>query len=507
MTAPPLRHLTDLAAVVFDVGDTLVRAAPPGTAVDDLAVDLRPGVVDDLRALVARGIRLAAVTDTSVMHEDDVRSLLAPSGLSDLLEVVVTSCDVGAPKPDPLSLRTAIDRLGLRPGEVLYVGDRTIDRDAAAAAGTEFAFVGETVATTLERWEWVGGGSFAAAVEGWAPDHTASLAASRAAQERMDALAKPAGSLGRLEVLAAHLAAVAGACPPPVPSPAAVGVFAGDHGVHASGVTAWPQEITAAMVGVMASGRASVNALAAAVGAQVRVIDVGVAMPLPDLPAPSARRVRSGTRDLSVEPAMTLAEVTAALDVGVDVATEQIDGGARCLVTGEMGIANTTPAAAVVAALTGRTAVEVAGRGAGADDETLARKVAAIDAGLARHTAEDDPLEVLASLGGLEIAAMAGFVVGAVTRSIPVVVDGVIADAALLVADRLVPGVAERVVAGHRSTEPAATIAMDALGLTPLLDLEMRLGEGTGAVLAVPLLQAAARALTDVATIAEITGS
>jgi nicotinate-nucleotide--dimethylbenzimidazole phosphoribosyltransferase len=327
-----------------------------------------------------------------------------------------------------------------------------------------------------------------------------------AARDRLGALAKPPGSLGRLEELAVRLCGIAGRCPAPLPSPATVGVFAGDHGVHAEGVTAWPQEITAAMVSTMVSGRASVNALAASTGATIRLVDVGVATLLPDLPQASARRVRSGTRNLAVEPAMTPAEATLAIEVGVDVAREAIQDGARCLVTGEMGIANTTPSAALVAALTGRTAADVAGRGAGADDETLARKVAAIDAGLGRHPSGDDPSVLLASLGGLEIAALVGFIVGGVAGRVPVIVDGVIADAALLVAERLVPGTAAGCIAGHRSTEPAATIALDALGLEPLLDLDLRLGEGTGAVLALPLLDAAARLLTDVATIAEITG-
>lgn len=340
----------------------------------------------------------------------------------------------------------------------------------------------------------------------WASHPGLDQDAARAARERLDALAKPAGSLGQLETLATQLAGIAGQCPPPLPSPAAVAVFAGDHGVHAAGVTAWPQEITAAMAGVMARGRATINAFADAVGASVRLVDVGVATELPGLDPTSARRVRAGTRNLAQEPAMTVDEVTAALDVGVAVAEELVAGGARCLVTGEMGIANTTPAAALVAAYCGCTGAEVAGRGAGADDEALARKVAAIDAGLARHGADDDPLHVLASLGGLEIAAMAGFVAGGAAARVPVVVDGVIADAALLAADRLLPGLAAWTVAGHRSTEPAATIALDALGLEPLLDLGMRLGEGTGAVLAVPLLVAAARALSDVATIAEVTG-
>jgi len=333
-------------------------------------------------------------------------------------------------------------------------------------------------------------------------------AAARAASDaeaRLAAIAKPPGSLGRLETLAARLAAIAGSCPPPIPRPVEVLVFAADHGVHAEGVTAWPQEITTAMVATMASGRASVNALARTVGAAPAVVGVGVATPPTGLPGVEDRRVRAGTRNLAEEPAMNLAEACDALDVGVEAAARAAATGARCLVIGEMGIANTTAATALICAHTGRPAAELTGRGAGADDDTLARKTAAIERALARHPLGDHPLELLASLGGLEIAAMAGVVVAGAAAGIPVVVDGVIADAALLCAEALAPGVVDHAIAGHRSTEPAASAALDHLGLEPLLDLGMRLGEGTGAVLAVPLLEAAARLLHDVATIAELT--
>lgn len=506
MTAPPRPGLERLDAVLFDIGDTLVRAAAPGTPTAALTVDLRPNVVEDLRALAARGLRLGAVTDTATMTESDVRTLLRPSGLDDLLEVLVTSSDVGVAKPDPRSLRTALDRLAVVPDRVLYVGDRAVDRDAASAAGTHFAFVGDTIGDTVTWWASQAPGAFSLAARALAlGGRGADGEAARAARAHLDALAKPPGSLGRLEDLAVRLASIAGTLPPPLPSPAAVVVFAGDHGVHAAGVTAWPQEITTAMAATIANERASINALAAAVGASVTLVDVGMATPVTEGVEILHRRIRAGTRDLSVEAAMTLSETTRALDVGASVANDLIEAGAGCLVVGEMGIANTTPSAALVAAFCGRTAGEVAGRGAGADDETLARKVTAIGSALARHRVDDDPLEVLASLGGLEVAAMAGAIVAAAAARVPVVVDGLIADAALLAADRIAPGAASRAVAGHRSAEQAATIAMDHLGVAPLLDLDMRLGEGTGAVLAVPLLVAAARLLRDVATIDEVT--
>lgn len=328
--------------------------------------------------------------------------------------------------------------------------------------------------------------------------------AAAAAAARHAQLTKPPGSLGRVEALGVQLAAIAGTCPPPVPAPAAVAVFAADHGVVARGVTPWPSEVTAQMVANFAAGGAAINVLARQAGASILVVDAGVATPLPDdLPATVLRRpVRPGTGDITVEPAMTPDECRAALDLGAEVAARLVDGGARALVTGEMGIGNTTPSAAVIAALLGRPAAEVTGRGTGVDDEGHRRKVAAVGAALARHAGavEAGALDALAALGGLEIAALAGFVVGGAAAGVPVVVDGVIACAALLAAERLVPGVARRCVAGHRSPEPGAGAVLDALGLEPVLDLGMRLGEGTGACLALGVLEAAARVLGEMAT-------
>ncbi len=324
--------------------------------------------------------------------------------------------------------------------------------------------------------------------------------AARAAAGHHDRLTKPRGALGRLEALGVRLAAIAGSSPPPVPSPAAVAVFAGDHGVVAEDVTPWPQDVTAQMVGNFLAGGAAINVLARQTGARVVVVDVGVATELEATPGLARHKVRAGTRNLAREPAMSAAEAHLALDVGAAVAARLVADGAHCLVTGDMGIGNTTPSAALVAAFTGRAPAEVTGRGTGIDDATLVRKIATVERALARTPRRDDALAVLASLGGFEIAALAGFVVGGAAARVPVVVDGVIACAALLTAARLVAAAVPFCFAGHRSSEPGASAVLDALDLEPMLDLELRLGEGSGACLALPVLEAAARILGEMAT-------
>ncbi|WP_431936994.1 nicotinate-nucleotide--dimethylbenzimidazole phosphoribosyltransferase [Micromonospora sp. RP3T] len=367
-----------------------------------------------------------------------------------------------------------------------------------------------------------------------------------AARELHGRLTKPAGSLGALEPLSVRLTGLAGTCPPPLPEPAAVVIFAGDHGVHAQGVTPWPQEVTAQMIGNFLAGGAVVNAFARQAGASVTVVDVGVATPLPIGPsadpaalsaasddpladpaasdgpptAPAvlsaslvatpadpagprlvAANVRAGTRDMTVTAALTRDEARAAVETGIRIAGELVDAGAGILLTGDMGIGNTTPAAALVAAFTGVDAAAATGRGTGVDDETYARKVDVVRAALARHTPDPaDPLGVLATVGGLEHAALAGLILGAAARRVPVLLDGVIAVSAALAAAAFAPDAVGAMVAGHRSAEPGATVALRHLGLEPLVDLGLRLGEGTGALLALPVVTGAVRVLHEVAT-------
>jgi nicotinate-nucleotide--dimethylbenzimidazole phosphoribosyltransferase len=326
-------------------------------------------------------------------------------------------------------------------------------------------------------------------------------AAAAQARERQEALTKPSGSLGQLEAVSVQLAGVAGECPPPLPEPAVVAVFAADHGVHAQGVTPWPQEVTAQMVANFLASGAVVNAIAAQAGAEVCVVDVGVAADLPPGPGLLPRKIRPGTADMTTGPAMSRAEAEQAVEVGIETARDLVAAGNRCLLTGDMGIANTTASAALIAVFTGADPEQVTGRGTGIDDETGQRKVGVVRRALARHAADPaDPLGVLAAVGGLEHAALAGFMLGGAALRVPVLLDGVIACAAALAARALAPDVTGFLIAGHLSSEPGARRALDALRLRPLLDLELRLGEGSGAALALPVVGAAARVLRDVAT-------
>ena len=327
--------------------------------------------------------------------------------------------------------------------------------------------------------------------------------AERAAGERLDRMTKPPGSLGVLEDVAAQLAGIAGRCPAPLPTPATVAVFAADHGVHAQGVTPWPQEVTGQMVANFLAGGAVVNAFAAAVGAQVVVVDVGVVTALDPAPGLLDRAVRRGTADLAEGPAMTLDEARRAVEVGIEVAA-LLAPDCGSLVTGDMGIANTTASAALVCAFTGAAPEAATGRGTGVDDGTWRRKVAVVTRAVERvpgqPTTPAAALAAVAEVGGLEHAALAGFVIGAAAHRVPVILDGAIAGAAALVADALCPTALEFAIAGHLSHEAGHALALEHLGLRPLLGLDLRLGEGTGALLALPLVTGAARALRDVAT-------
>ncbi|RRQ85609.1 nicotinate-nucleotide--dimethylbenzimidazole phosphoribosyltransferase [Streptomyces griseofuscus] len=321
------------------------------------------------------------------------------------------------------------------------------------------------------------------------------------AWERQKRMTKPAGALGMLEIISAQLSGLSRQCPPPIPEPAAVAIFAGDHGVHAQGVTPWPQEVTGQMVANFLGGGAVCNAFAAQVGAEVCVVDVGVATDLPATPGLLPRKIRGGTSDMTAGPAMSREEAKAAIEVGIETARDLVAAGNKALLTGEMGIANTTASAALISVFTGTDPAEVTGRGTGINDETLARKTEVVRRALDLHQPDPaDPIGVLAALGGFEHAAMVGLLLGGASLRTPVILDGVSAGAAALVARAIAPEVLAACIAGHRSAEPGHVAALNKLGLRPLVDLDLRLGEGTGALLALPLVQSAARAMHEVAT-------
>jgi len=325
-----------------------------------------------------------------------------------------------------------------------------------------------------------------------------------AARARQDRLTKPPGSLGRLEDLSVWVASCQGMCPPRQFARPRVVVFAGDHGVTSSGVSAYPAEVTAQMVANFDAGGAAINVLAEAAGASVRVIDISVDTAEPLSPSIGAHKVRRSSGNIAFEDALSAEEAAAAIDAGRRIADEEVDSGADLLIAGDMGIGNTTAATTLIAALTNSEPVAVVGRGTGIDDAGWARKTAAIRDALYRARGlTADPVGLLRVCGGADFAAIAGFCAQAAARRTPVLLDGVVVTAAALVADRLAPGARQWWQAGHRSTEPAHTLALQQLDLEPIIDMRMRLGEGTGAAIALPVVRAAVAALASMATFDE----
>lgn len=333
-------------------------------------------------------------------------------------------------------------------------------------------------------------------------DHEAEAAAAAA----MDGKVKPLGSLGQLEALAARLAGIQGTTAPHVDHPAVV-ICAADHGITTSGVSAYPQEVTALMLSGFAAGTAAVGVLAREAGVRLLVADLGVIRPPVIAPGQNVvldRRVRAGTANSLEGPAMTLAEAQQAVAHGIGLADLLIDDGADLVGLGEMGIGNTAAASALTASLLQRDPARVTGPGTGVSGEALAAKIAAVDAVLGRHGGLDDPWQVLAAMGGLEIAGLTGVVLRCAARRVPVLLDGFVATAAALVAWRVDARTADAMIAATLSTEPGHAVQLEALRLKPVLQLGMRLGEGSGAALAVPVLRSAAAVLRDMGSFADL---
>jgi nicotinate-nucleotide--dimethylbenzimidazole phosphoribosyltransferase len=329
------------------------------------------------------------------------------------------------------------------------------------------------------------------------------LAARTAALERQNSLTKPPGSLGRLEDLSIQLAAATGSSRPAFARKAVI-VMAADHGVAAEGVSAYPAEVTPQMVLNFLRGGAAINVLARQAGARVIVVDIGVATDFEPQSDLRRRKIARGTQNIVRGPAMTRSQAESAIAEGIDVAQAEIANGVDLIATGDMGIGNTTASAAIVAVITGSPVPQVTGRGTGVDNAGLTRKIVAIERALeVNRPNPNDALDVLSKVGGFEIGGLAGVIIGAAAKRVPVVIDGFISGAAALIAVGLCPEVKPYLIAAHQSVETGHRAALEYLGLQPLLDLNLRLGEGTGAVLAFHLVEAAARILSEMATFAE----
>lgn len=327
--------------------------------------------------------------------------------------------------------------------------------------------------------------------------------ARRLAQARLDRLTKPVGSLGRLEEAAACYVAITGKVPA-APPQAVVYTFAADHGITAEGVSAYPAAVTPQMVMNFLRGGAAINVLARHVGAAVRVVDIGVAHDFGPLPGLIDRKIARGTKNFAAEPAMSREEAERALVIGIDLADEAAREGLGLIGTGDMGIGNTTSSAAITAVMTQSPVSAVTGRGTGVDEAVFRRKVAVIERALARHRPKpEDPLDVLSKVGGFEIAGLAGLILGAARHRIPVMLDGFISGAAALIACGLQPLCRDHLLASHLSVEQGHQAVLQKLSLTPLVNLDLRLGEGTGACLGISLVQAAVKILTEMATFDE----
>ena len=324
-----------------------------------------------------------------------------------------------------------------------------------------------------------------------------------AAQARQDNLTKPRGSLGRLEELSVKIAGITGKMTPHIRHKVIV-TMAGDHGVIAEGVSAYPQEVSAQMVYNFLRGGAGINVLARHIGVRVVVVDMGVAANLEPHSSLISKKIAFGTRNMAKGPAMSREEALRAIDAGIEVIKEEVAKGLDVVGTGDMGIGNTTPSSAIYAAITGEPVAKVTGRGTGISDEQLALKVKAIEAALAVNKPDPkDAIDVLAKVGGFEIGGLAGVMLAAAAQRIPVVIDGFISGAAALIATRLSPRLKDYLIAAHVSAEAGHRAMLDYLGLKPLLDLGMRLGEGTGAALGISIVEAATKVLAEMATFAD----
>ena len=485
--------------VLFDLGNTLIAQENPGTPYQDLKVQVLPGVQQLLDELTGK-VKLGIVSNTKTIMAADIHAKLATVGLDKYFQSIIATAEFGTHKPDPAPIVAAIEQLQSTAGRTLYVGDIETDKQAAQAAGVHFAYAGPNLYESIKQYSLHSDSAFDRAIN---TQPTFSREHFDAVRKEFDGLAKPVGSLGRLENIVAQIAGITHSHTPTV-DPAAIALFGADHGIAADdSVTPWPQAITGMMLEVMGDNKAAVSVLADVADVYVQIINVGA---MADSKSPNVRneRVVSGTADIRNNDAMSDAVVRAALEVGAQTAERLIAGGSRCLVTGEVGIANTTPSAALIAHFTQTTAEQVTGRGSGINDQTYVRKVEIVANLITKTKGEKVPIKTLAQIGGIEIAALTGYILRASSLQIPVVLDGVITLAAATIAKAINPEINQFLIVGHSSSEPGSRIAITHLQLQPILDLELRLGEGTGALLAVPIIRSACQALSRMAHIADL---
>jgi nicotinate-nucleotide--dimethylbenzimidazole phosphoribosyltransferase len=485
--------------VLFDLGNTLIAQENPGTPFESLVVIVLPGVRELLDELNGK-VKLGIVSNTKTITAADIRAKLATVGLDKYFQRIIATAEFGTHKPDPAPITAAMEQLQCTAVRTLYVGDIETDKQAVLSAGAHFAYAGPNLYESIKQYILHSDSAFDRAINA---HPTFSQEHFEAVRKEFDGLAKPVGSLGRLEITAAQIAGITHSHTPTV-DPAAIALFGADHGIAADdSVTPWPQTITGMMLEVMGDNKAAVSVLAEVADVYVQIINVGA---MADSKSPNVRneRVASGTQDIRSSDAMSQAVVRAALEVGAQTAERLIAGGSRSLVTGEVGIANTTPSAALIAHFTNSTAAQVTGRGSGINDQTYARKVEIVSQLVEKTKNEKDPIKTLAKIGGIEIAALTGYILRAASLQIPVVLDGVITLAAAVVAKAINPDISLFLIAGHCSSEPGSRIAIRHLELQPILDLELRLGEGTGALLSIPIIRASCQALSRMARIADL---
>jgi nicotinate-nucleotide--dimethylbenzimidazole phosphoribosyltransferase len=485
--------------VLFDLGNTLIAQENPGTPYESLAVQVLPGVRELLDELNGK-VKIGIVSNTKTITAADIQAKLATVGLDKYFQCIIATAEFGTHKPDPAPITAGIEELQCTADRTLYIGDIEADKQAAESAGAYFAYAGPNLYESVKQYLLHSDSAFDRAINA---HPTFSQEHFEAVRKEFDGLAKPIGSLGKLENIAAQIAGITHSHTPTV-DPAAITLFGADHGIAADdSVTPWPQAITGMMLEVMGDNKAAVSVLADVADVYVQIINVGATF---DTKSPNVRneRVASGTQDIRTSDAMSEAVVRAALEVGAQTAERLIAGGSRCLVTGEVGIANTTPSAALIAHFTQTTAEQVTGRGSGINYETFSRKVEIVAQLISKTNNEIDAVKTLAQIGGIEIAALVGYILRAASLQIPVVLDGVITLAAATIARAINPEINQFLIAGHCSSEPGSRIAIAHLELQPTLDLELRLGEGTGALLAIPIIRAACQALSRMARMADL---